>query len=114
MPFKKNNSYKIILAIIGLAVLAMGVILFFIPPALFPDPAQGFQVLRCMQQGSGFNNLVSPDQSDISQNYTEFLTWWAPGQYLVPYLFKLIAGINSGQAIAVTVTIAQLCGIAGF
>lgn len=110
----KNNFNKIVLLITAIAVLIAGVILFFIPPALFPDPAQGFQVLRCMQQGGGFNNLVSPDQSDISQNYTEFLTWWSPGQYLVPYLFKLIAGINTGQAIAVTVTIAQLCGIAGF
>jgi len=110
----KSNLHKIILVIAGIAVLIAGIILFFIPPALFPDPAQGFQVLRCMQQGGGFNNLVSPDQGDISQNYTQFLTWWSPGQYLVPCFFKLLAGINTGQAIAITVTIAQLCGVAGF
>jgi hypothetical protein len=111
---EQNNSYKTILKIIFIFVLAAGVILFFIPPAVFPDAGMGFQVLRCMQSGGGFNNFVSPDQGDISQNYTEFLTWWSPGQYLVPYWFKLLSGINTGQAIAITVTICQLCGLAGF
>ena len=114
MPRQKNSLYKIILLITCLAILVMGIVLFFIPPALFPDPEQGFQVLRCMLSGGGFNHLISPDQSDISQNYTEFLTWWSPGQYLVPYLFKLIAGINTGHAIAFAVTICQLIGLAGF
>ena len=114
MVQQDSRYYKVILIIIGFVVLVAGVILFFIPPALFPDPGQGFQVLHSMQMGSGFNNFVSPDQSDISQNYTEFLTWWSPGQYLVPYLFKLIAGLNTGQAIAVTVTICELSGLAGF
>jgi hypothetical protein len=89
MGISKIMSYKIILITIGLTLGVIGIILFFIPPALFPDPGQGFQVLRSIQFGSGFNNFVSPDQSDISQNYTEFLTWWSPGQYLVPFLFKL-------------------------
>ena len=109
----KNNTHKVILLIIGIFVLIAGIILFFIPPALFPDPANGFQVLRCMKLGAPFNTFVSPDQSDISDNYTEFLTWWSPGQYLVPYLFMLIAGINTGKAIAVTVALCELCGLAG-
>ncbi|HVW96627.1 MAG TPA: hypothetical protein VHA56_11725 [Mucilaginibacter sp.] len=113
MPAKKYNSYKVILTVIGILVVAMGVLLFFIPPALFPDPANGFQVLRSMQMGSAFNTLTAPDQSDIAQNYTEYITWWSPGQYLVPYFFKLLANINTGQAMSVTVAIAQLSGLAG-
>jgi hypothetical protein len=114
MSNRDNKSHKLILLIIGIALLVMGILLFFIPPALFPDPAMGFQVLRCMHSGNGFNNFVAPDQSDISQTYTEFLTWWSPGQYLVPYLFKLIAGLNTGQAITITVTISAFLGLAGF
>jgi hypothetical protein len=114
MPSQKSNSYKIILLIAGIAVLLMGVLLFFIPPALFPDAANGLQVLRCMQLGGSFNMMIAPDQSDISQNYSEFITWWSPGQYLAPYFFKLIAGLNTGQALAVTVALAQICGLAGF
>lgn len=114
MTKKKHPIYKIILLIIGIGVLIMGIVLFFIPPAVFPDPGMGFQVLRSMHLGSAFNTFSSPDQSDISQNYTEFLTWWSPGQYLVPYFFKLIAGLNMGQGIAIATIIAQLSGLAGF
>jgi len=114
MASQKNNTHKIILLITGIAVLVMGVTLFFIPPALFPDPANGFNVLRSMNLGSHFNVLTAPDQDDISKNYNEFITWWSPGQYLVPYFFKLITGINTGQAMAITVALCQLCGLAGF
>ena len=114
MSIFKNNSYRIILAAICIFVFAIGIVLYLIPPALFPDPANGLQVLRCMQLGDSFNTMVAPDQSDISQNYTEFLTWWSPGQYLVPYFFKLITGINMGQAISITVIIGSLTGLAGF
>jgi hypothetical protein len=110
----KNNSHRIILTGIAMAVVIVGIILFMIPPALFPDPANGLQVLRSMLLGGGFNNMVAPDQSDISQDYTEYLTWWSPGQYLVPYFFKLIAGVNMGQAIAITISLCTAIGLNGF
>lgn len=109
-----HQTYKIILLFVALFVLIASAVLFFIPPALFPDPANGLQVLRCMQLGGRFNTLSTPDQSDISQNLQHFLTWWSPGQYLVPFFFKLAAQLNTGRAIAVTITLAQLCGLSGF
>ncbi|MEP6611530.1 MAG: hypothetical protein ABJA76_06585, partial [Mucilaginibacter sp.] len=114
MTANQKSSHKTILIIIAVVVVLLGVLLVLIPPALFPDPANGFQVLRCMQLGGPFNTMVAPDQSDIAQNYTEFITWWAPGQYLVPYFFKFTTGVNTGQAMAITVALAQLCGLAGF
>lgn len=111
---QQKTPHKIILSMTGLAVSAMGILLFFIPPALFPDAANGLHLLRCMQLGGPFNTMLAPDQSDIAQNYSEFITWWSPGQYLVPYFFKVVTGINLGQAIAVTVAVAQICGLAGF
>ena len=113
MALKSNGLHKFILLIAGSFIFVLCVILFYIPPALFPDPAMGFQVLRCMNLGSGFNTFISPDQSDISQNYSEFLTWWSPGQYLVPNLIKLFLNINLGQAIAITVAVCELSGLAG-
>jgi len=111
---KNDKLARLILFFVGTAVLAIGITLIFIPPALFPDPANGFQVLRSMHLGGGFNNIVAPDQSDISQDYTEFLTWWSPGQYLVPYFFKLIFGLNLGRGIAIAVFLATVSGLAGF
>jgi hypothetical protein len=112
--FQKSNNHKIILFAAFLVVVILGVLLFFSPPAVFPDPGMGFQVLRSMQFGAPFNTLISPDQSDISQNYSQFLTWWSPGQYLVPYLFKFGGLLNTGEAVAITVTLCQVIGVAGF
>jgi hypothetical protein len=110
----KNNSHRIILGAIAIALMVMAIMLFLIPPALFPDPANGFQVLRSMHLGGGFNNFVAPDQSDISQDYTEYLTWWSPGQYLVPCFFKLTTAVSLGQAMAITVALCSALGLAGF
>ena len=111
-----KNPYlpKIIMGILFAITVVLGIMLFIAPPSVFPDPANGFNVMRSMEVGGGFNLLISPDQGDISKNTAEFLTWWSPGQYLVPYFFKLIFSINTGQAVAITVTLCQLLGLGGF
>ncbi len=114
MPSTNQNLTKIIIVGLLTIIVVLGILLFINPPALFPDPANGFQVMRAMEMGGGFNLMISPDQGDISKNISEFLTWWSPGQYLVPYVFKLLFGFNTGQASAVTITLCQLLGLAGF
>ncbi len=113
MLSQQSNTHKFILLVVFATAVILGILLFFNPPAVFPDPGMGFQVLRSMRMGSAFNTIASPDQSDISQNYSHFLTWWSPGQYLVPWLFSF-GLFNTGQAVAITVTICQIAGLAGF
>ena len=110
---QKIGLSRLILTIIGILVLALGIMIFIYPPAIYPDPAHGFQVMRSMEMGGGFNRLVSPDQSNISKNTSLFLTWWSPGQYLIPYCFKLLFGFNTGHASALTVTVFELSGLTG-
>ncbi|MDN5286192.1 MAG: hypothetical protein JWR38_2466 [Mucilaginibacter sp.] len=114
MPLQKNYAHKIILAALGLIVIVMGVMIFIYPTSIFPDSCWGFQVLRKMQMGGGFNLAIKPDPADIAKNYSEFLTWWSPGQYLAPYFFKSLFGLNIGQAAAVTSTVFTLLGLTGF
>ncbi|MDO3627478.1 hypothetical protein [Mucilaginibacter sp. BT774] len=113
---KPNNRYiaKIIIGGLFTLVVILGILSFVAPPSLFPDPANGFLVMRSMEMGGKFNMMVTPDQDDFSKNTSEFLTWWSPGQYLVPYAFKLLFSVNSGQASALTVLLCQLLGLAGF
>jgi hypothetical protein len=110
----KIQPYRIILGIIAVGVFILGILVFLVPPATFPDPGMGFHVLRSMELGSSFNTIVTPDQSDISRNHTEFVTWCSPGQYLIPYLFKLIVHVNLGQATALTIAAGGLVGLWGF
>jgi hypothetical protein len=114
MLFKKIESYKIILLTLVTLTLAMGILIFITPPSLFPDPSWGFLVLRSMQMGGRFNLLVGPDHDNISKNAATFLSWWSPGQYLIPYFFKLLFNINTGKASALTITLSNLSGVAGF
>ncbi|MES2278826.1 MAG: hypothetical protein V4592_22535 [Bacteroidota bacterium] len=112
MPSDKN-IIKFILAVLGLFTLIMGVLIFIHPTAIYPDPSMGFQVLRSMRMGAPFNVLVSPDTADIAQNTDRFLSWWSPGQYLVPYLFVGLFKLNLGQATAVVSTLGSVIGLAG-
>jgi hypothetical protein len=114
MYLKANNQYKLILAIIILLTIILGGLILMYPPAVFPDPSWGFQVMRSMQLGGGFNLAISPSQDNVAQNTATFLTWWSPGQYLLPYFFKTIFGINQGQSAAVTILFCDLLGIWGF
>ncbi|WP_224746229.1 hypothetical protein [Mucilaginibacter glaciei] len=105
--------HKVFLAAISLIAIALGVAVYITPAALFPDPSWGFQVMRSMEFGGGFNMLVKPDAADISKNTADFLTWWSPGQYLLPYLFKIVFGLNTGKAMAVVTTLCTVTGLLG-
>ena len=91
----------------------MGVMIFIYPPSIFPDASRGFQVMRSMERGGGFNRLVVPNQDDITRDSSQFLTWWSPGQYLVPYAIKSVTGFNTGQATAIAITLLELSGLTG-
>ncbi|MDN3582381.1 hypothetical protein [Mucilaginibacter flavus] len=113
MPKQKLPAEKIILYGLYLVVLLLGALIFIAPTGIYPDPSWGYQVLQKMQAGGAFNIAVKPDQEDLSKNYSEFLSWWSPGQYLIPYFFKSFLGVNTGQASALTTTLCSLLGIGG-
>ena len=110
----KNIIPKAIIWGLSGIVVVLGILIFISPPGLFPDPANGFQVMGSMEMGGGFNRLISPDADDLRKNTSVFLSWWTPGQYLVPCGFKLLFGINTGRATALTIILLQLLGIWGF
>jgi len=67
-----------------------------------------------MGTGHPFNTLLSPDITNIAHSHYEFLSWWSPGQYLVPYLFKALFNLNIGHMVVITVIVCNLLGLAGF
>ena len=110
---KIPGSHKIILTGIGILTIILGLMIFAYPPALFPDPSHGFQVMRAMEMHGPFNRYLNPNQDDITKNDSIFLTWWSPGQYLVPYFIKTITGLSTGKATAVAITLFELSGLTG-
>lgn len=115
MPAPKTSPTTIaILIAVYAATLVFGIMLFYTPPPVFPDPAWGFIAMRSMGHGSAFNTVVAPDPNNVAQDMHGFLSWWSPGQYMVPYLFIKLFGLNVGKAIAVTVSLCQFIGLIGF
>ena len=113
IPYQEKLHKFLLPLLIALTAIA-GVLVFIHPMAIFPDPSWGFQVMRSMENGAGFNLKVSPDQQNMADNYGEFLSWWSPGQYLLPYLFKSLFKLNIGQACAVTIVVCEVLGLLGF
>ncbi len=112
--YLKANKHTSILSLTVIITLLLGLFIISSPPGLYPDPSSGFHVMRSMQKGGGFNLATGPSQNDISKNTSAFLTWWSPGQYLLPYLFVKLLGVNMGQSAAITILFCYMLGISGF
>jgi hypothetical protein len=103
--------------LVGYLPLLIPIILFFgslyIPPLIFFDSSMGFLALRSMLEGGAFNSITVADPANIANDVAIFLTWWSPGQYLVPGSFIWL-GTSYGLAISLTTLIATLIGVAGW
>lgn len=108
----KPTAY-LILSVAFIITLMMGVLCYIAPPAVFPDPGWGFQAMRSMEHGGGFNLIIGPDQGDVAKDVSKYLTWWSPGQYLVPYFFKNLLHISTARASVITIVVSYLLGLTG-
>ena len=111
---KKGQAHRILLLFVGLFVVVLGILIFAVPPGTDPDPCWGFMIMNSMEHGGPFNLSVSPSALDIAKNHYEFLAWWSPGQYMVPYFFKLLFKVTTGQGVSLTITVCSILGLTGF
>src|SRR5262245_49334013 len=85
----------------------------YIPPKIFIDSGVGFLALRSMLEGGPFNSITAPDPANIANDVAIFLTWWSPGQYLVPGSFIWL-GTNYGFAVSLTTLLGTVIGVVGW
>src|ERR1039457_3082669 len=103
----------------GATVLACALVGLFtavgmlFPPDLPRDAAMGMLAWRSMENGAPFNFVSEPDPADISRDRSYFLTWWSPGQYLIPGALTRL-GMRLGPAVTITAGISLLCCLIGW
>ena len=114
MFLEKDKPHRKILLALACITCVLGLLLFIAPSSIFPDPGWGFLVMRSMQRGAHFNTLVSPNPDNITLDQEKFLSWWSPGQYLAPYFFQTVLRLTTGKAVAVTIFLCSLLGLAGY
>jgi hypothetical protein len=71
------------------------------------------QEWRTYIAGGPINTIISPDAADISRDRAGLVTWWSPGQYLIPGLLTLL-GIRLGAALAITAGLSLLSCLLGW
>ena len=96
------------LAICGI----FGGISLLVPPFIDTDSGGGFLAWRGTLLGA-VNSIVAPDYEDIARDMARFLTFWSPGQYLVPGAISLL-GAPLGVAMTLTVALALLASLIGW
>lgn len=104
-----TNRYLLIFLLLALTVAGIGVAL-----VLGEDPGFGLSVWNDMLHGNSFNTLSVPSPTNITENQSLFLTWWSPGQYIVPGIVSKVFGISLGSA-GLWVTLAfSIIGLVGW
>jgi hypothetical protein len=89
------------------------IVSLFVPPGLNFDPGIGMLEWRTLVEGGPSNSIVSPDPADISKDRIQFITWWSPGQYLIPGVFTVL-GLRLGPALSLTAGLSLLCCLLGW
>ena len=106
-----NYGRATVLSFVLCGLFTLAGLLF--PPSLSHDASWGMQEWRTLSAGGPFNTTISPDPADISRDQASFVTWWSPGQYLIPGILTLL-GIRLGTALAITVGASLLCCLLGW
>lgn len=108
-----RSWYAARIYILLLVPVTLFIIALFIRPVMSFDTAYGFLAFRSMLHGGPFNYVIEPDPQNIAHDIATFLSWWSPGQYLVPGAFVWL-GTDYGTAMGLTTLIATVLGVLGW
>ncbi len=81
-------------------------------PTMYSDSGFGFLGWDA-RHGLPFNHAAVPDPDDISQDTTEFMAIWSPGQHLLPGLLEE-CGLSLGLSIVMVTAAFSILGLAGW
>src|ERR1043165_4959162 len=88
----KRTLLAAIFCIVGIYI----VFLFLAKPRIANDTASGFCSMYSWLNGNKWNYIYHLEGESIRGG---FQSWWAPGQYMIPWLFIKFLGLSLGNAI---------------
>jgi hypothetical protein len=84
-----------------------------VPPSLSHDAGWGMREWQTLKAGGPLNHIITPDPADISRDQSNFVSWWSPGQYLIPGVLTLL-GLQLGSALSITSGVSLLVCLLGW
>ena len=115
MPIASSaeNPQKILLVLCTLFIItAVGLI--FAPLVLSTDSLYGFLVYKGSLCTQSFNTLANVSPVNINRFDKAFISWWSPGQWMLPASLNYFFGINLGHASIIITILANFTGLAGY
>jgi hypothetical protein len=109
--FSTDYYRSTILAFILCGLLTLAGLLA--PPSMSHDAGWGMLEWRTLVAGGPINSIIRPDPGDIARDQLRHVTWWSPGQYLVPGVLTLL-GFRLGTALTITAGASLLCCLLGW
>jgi len=104
-----SRNYLLLFFLILLLTLSS----VYVPQVLGEDPGTALAAWQSMVLGGPFNSIRLPNPQDISQDTYLFLTWWTPGQYLLPGLVSKL-GVSLGTASLILTVLFSVLGLVGW
>ncbi|MFN4145727.1 MAG: hypothetical protein ACK4GN_07890 [Runella sp.] len=104
-----TNRYSLV----GLLVFLMASSLI-VPQVLGEDPGFGLAVWNQMLKGGIFNTFQVPSASNIATDDVLFLTWWTPGQYMLPGVLSEFLNLSLGYSGLIITLIFSILGLWGW
>lgn len=106
-----TNSKLAKIAIIGIVILSLFYLTISLvyKPIVSNDAVNGMLSLNNYLNGDQWNKTLSLSK-DATHIESSELTWWAPGQYELPYFFSKILSINLGSALALLIFVSVAGG----
>ncbi len=105
----KNRAERNLIIGIVIICCCYFIIGLFFKPIVCNDAVYGMVTLRNHLNGSDWNKiLLIPAKG--TQIISRELTWWAPGQYMIPYVVSKVFFVNIGTAITIISFAAVLGG----
>jgi len=113
MPLNTDKSVRIIGWVAVLILLTELIVPLFTGVYTFADAIRGFEIMREYQDGAAFNTLNYPNIHNPLVTYN--VSWWAPGQWVVPMAIQLLSGISDLQLIQkISIAFSLIASVSGF
>jgi hypothetical protein len=97
----------------GLVLATYTITAALVRPNIGWDSGMGFYVMDSMRRGAPFNTYFVPTTSDIARDQQLFMTWWSPGQYVVPGIIEAV-DVSLGLATVITAAAFGALGLSGW
>jgi hypothetical protein len=108
----KNLYFFLFLFLVSYFIVA-AITLVITPLRVGFDPGLCMKMVDNSYKNIPFNYYAHPSPSNISKDDLEFVTWWTPGQYVLPFLIQRCLGIKIGLSLKILTIICMIISAAG-